>query len=149
MGREEGGSKLWWPLLNTISWHKSDHVLYSVQLVYLIKSSCQRLDHSTVVALPALSSLLAPTMAAITAQPADPEHLELSSESRSSWESAANEKKGDEEALLSSNPPSQAHDQHPPPVANRLKLLLWMLANTLATIGIVRPEVLSRSQIDC
>ena len=86
-------------------------------------------------------------MAAITAQPADPERLELSSESRSSWESAANEKKGDEEALLSSNRPSQAHEQTPP-AANRVKLLLWMLANTLATIGIVRPKALSRSQID-
>ena len=128
-------------LTASIPWRKSDHVSYSIQLLYLLKFSCQLSVNTGVVALPALSSLLAPTMAAITAQPADPKRLDSSSyesESRSSWESAANEKKGDEEALISSDRPSRAHGQSPPS-ASPLKLLLWMLANTLATIGIVRP----------
>lgn len=81
-------------------------------------------------------------MATITIQPgdlADPKDLPFSSsgsEPRSSFEPAANEKPGDEEALLPPSPPSQQEDQHPPS-ASRAKLLLWMLANALATIGIV------------
>ncbi|CAF9942944.1 MAG: hypothetical protein ALECFALPRED_010275 [Alectoria fallacina] len=70
---------------------------------------------------------------------ADPEHLTLSStdsESRTSVESTTNEKSGDEEALLKPNPSSQEDHQHTSS-GSRMKLLLWMLANTLATIGIV------------
>lgn len=63
----------------------------------------------------------------------------LDSESRFSFESAVNEKAGDEEALIPPRQTSQEGDQ-PPFSGSRAKLLLWMLANTLATIGIVRPE---------
>ena len=86
-------------------------------------------------------------MVSVTMQPgrlADPEHLTLSStdsESRTSVESTTNEKSGDEEALLKPNPSSQEDHQHTSS-GSRMKLLLWMLANTLATIGIVRSDLL-------
>ncbi|KAL9073497.1 MAG: hypothetical protein Q9161_002918 [Pseudevernia consocians] len=81
-------------------------------------------------------------MATITIPPGrstNPENLALSSldsEPRSSSESTAFEKTGDEEALLSPSRPSQEGDKHSPS-GSRTKLVLWMLANTLATIGIV------------
>ena len=86
-------------------------------------------------------------MATITIPPGrsiNPENLALSSldsEPRSSSESTAFEKTGDEEALLSPSRPSQEGDKHSPS-GSRTKLVLWMLANTLATIGIVRSEML-------
>ena len=84
-------------------------------------------------------------MATITIQPerlaADSENLALSSsldaESRCSTETATNEKTGDEEALLPPIRSSQEAIQHTSS-GSHTKLLLWMLANTLATIGIVR-----------
>lgn len=83
-------------------------------------------------------------MAAITIQPehlADQEDPAFSSavgsESRLSLESATDEKIGDEEALLQPNPSSQEDGQHSSSSGSRTKLILWMLANTLATIGIV------------
>ena len=68
----------------------------------------------------------------------------MGSEPRSSSESTAIEKSShhsDEEALLSPTQPSQERDQHTPS-GSRLKLVLWMLANTFATIGIVRRKLL-------
>ncbi len=88
-------------------------------------------------------------MPTITIQPArlaDSENLPLSSmesEPRSSSESTAIEKTShhsDEEALLTPSQPNQKGDQHTPS-GSRLKLVLWMLANTLATIGIVRRKL--------
>ncbi|CAF9941600.1 hypothetical protein IMSHALPRED_002802 [Imshaugia aleurites] len=81
-------------------------------------------------------------MATLTIQPgrlANNEDMALGSidsQSRSSSESTAIEKSGDEEAFLPPSQTKQKEDKHPSSVS-RMKLLLWMLANTLATIGIV------------
>lgn len=97
-----------------------------------------------------LSNILWQSMPTPTTQPgrlADPENVALSSldsESRSSSESTAIEKSGDEEAFLPARQASQEENQHSPRVS-RAKLLLWMLANTVATIGIVRRELLFQS----
>lgn len=85
-------------------------------------------------------------MATLTIQPgrlANNEDMALGSidsQSRSSSESTAIEKSGDEEAFLPPSQTKQKEDKHPSSVS-RMKLLLWMLANTLATIGIVRREL--------
>lgn len=92
-----------------------------------------------------LDILRAQIMAAITIQPENFSNYEdpasspvIGSESRPSLESATDEKSGDEEALLQQNPSGQKDGQHSSSSASRTKLILWMLANTLATVGIVR-----------
>ena len=73
----------------------------------------------------------------------NPSLSSLDSEPRSSFESQAHEKTGDEEALVSPNRQSQEEEDEHSSSGSRTKLLLWMLANTLATVGIVRTRTVS------
>ena len=108
------------------------------------KTTFSKKSHQLPAKFVFLKATLNQIMATTTIQPgrlAGAENLALSSldsESRSSIESAAYEKTGDEEALVRLPPsqPSQSGDEHLRS-GSRTKLLLWMLANTLATIGIV------------
>ncbi len=105
---------------------------------------------STNLPFQAYTLYFSPTMPTTTIQqPARLDHsqnLPLSSmlsKPRSSSESTTIEKTShhsDEEALLPPSQPIQEGDQHTPS-GSRLKLVLCMLANTLATIGIVRRKI--------
>lgn len=118
------------------------------------KTTFSKKSHQLPAKSVTLKATLIQTMATTTIQPgrlAGTENLALSSldsESRSSLESAAYEKTGDEEALVRLPPsqPSQSGDEHSSS-GNRTKLLLWMLANTLATIGIVSTNFASSNSI--
>lgn len=91
-----------------------------------------------------LNVVLNKTMAAMTIQPGrladteDPSLSSLDSDSQSSFESRAYEKASNEEALLPLNHPNREEEDEHPSSGSRIRLLLWMLVNALATVGIVR-----------
>lgn len=118
--------------------------LISIATTLNKKTTISTTSHQLPVTVAVLNINLTQTMATTTMQSrrlADADNLSLSSldsEPRSSFESRAHEKTGDEEAPVSPNQQSQEKEGERSSSGSRTKLLLWMLANTLATIGIVR-----------
>ena len=114
----------------------------------LKKTTFSTTSHRLPATLAVLNMNLTQTMATTTIQSgrlADVEDSSLSSldsEPRSSFETRAHEKTGDEEALVPPNQQSREEGEQSSS-GSLTKLLLWMLANTLATVGIVRTRIVS------